>query len=155
MAQWPRLTNVTEIISFLGLAGYYRKFIKDFSKITAPLTRLTRKQEKFVWSEACEQSFQKLKECLTSAPVLSLPEETRLFTVYCDASRVGLGCVLMQNGRVIAYASRQLRKHEENYSTPDLELAAMVFALKIWRHYLYGEKCQIYTDHKSLQYIHQ
>ena len=155
VAQWPRLTNVTEIRSFFGLAGYYRKFIKDFSKIAAPLTRLTRKQEKFVWNEACEQSFQKLKECLTSAPVLSLPEEIGLFTVYCDASRVGLGCVLMQNGRVIAYASRQLRKHEENYPTHDLELAAVVFALKIWRHYLYGEKCQIYTDHKSLQYIQQ
>ena len=95
MAQWLRLTNVIEIRSFLGLAGYYRKFIKDFSKIAAPLTRLTRKQEKFVWNEACEQSFQKLKECLTSAPVLSLPEETELFIVYCDASRIGLGCVLM------------------------------------------------------------
>ena len=88
------------------MAGYYRKFIKDFSKIVAPLTRLIRKQEKFVWNKACEQSFQKLKECLTSAPVLALSEEAKLFIVYCDTSRIGLGCVLMQNGRVIAYASR-------------------------------------------------
>ena len=75
--------------------------------------------------------------------------------MYCDASRVGLGCVLMQNGKVIAYASRQLRRHELNYPTHDLEMAAVIFALKIWRHYLYGEKCEIYTDHKSLQYIQQ
>ena len=95
VAQWPRLTNVTEIRCFLGLAKYYRKFIRDFSKIAAPLTRLTRKQEKFVWNEACEQSFQKLKECLTSAPVVALPEEAKLFTVYYDASGIGLGCVLM------------------------------------------------------------
>ena len=101
VAQWPRLTNVTEIRSFLGLVGYYRKFIKDFSKIAAPLTRLIRKQEKFMWNEAYEQSFQKLKECLTSAPVLSLPEETGHFTVYCDASRVCLGCVLMQMGGLL------------------------------------------------------
>ena len=149
------MTNITEIRSFLGLARYYRKFIKDFSKIAAPLTRLTRKQEKFVWNEACEQSFQMLKECLTSAPMLALPEEAKLFTVYCDTSRIGLSCVLMQNGKVIAYASRQLRKHEENYPTHDLELAVVIFALRIWRHYLYGEKCQIYTDHKSLQHIQQ
>ena len=137
------------------MVGYYRKFIKDFSKIIAPLTRLTRKRKKFMWNEACEQSFQKLKECLTSAPVLALPEEARLFTVYYDASRIGLGYVLIQNGRVITYASRQLRKHEENYPTHDLELAIVIFALKIWRHYLYGEKYQIYTDHKSLQHIQQ
>ena len=73
--------------------------------------------------------------------------------MYCDASRVGLGCVLMQNGKVISYASRQLRRHELNYPTHDLEMAAVIFALKIWRHYLYGEKCEIYTDHKSLKYI--
>ena len=155
VAQWPRLTNVTEIKSFLGLVEYYRKFIKDFLKIVAPLTRLIRKQKKFVWNEAYEQSFQKLKECLTSALVLTLPTDIGLFTVYCDASRIDLGCVLMQNGRVITYASRQLRKHEKNYLTHDLELAVVIFALKIWRHYLYGEKCEIYTDHKSLQHIQQ
>ena len=87
--------------------------------------------------------------------MLALPEDAGLFTVYCDASRIGLGCVLMQNGRVIAYASRQLRKHEVNYPTHDLELAAVIFALKNWRHYLHGKKCEVYTDQKSLQYIQQ
>ena len=155
VSNWPRPTNVTEIRSFLGMAGYYRRFVKDFSRISAPLTRLIRKQVKFEWDDTCEQSFQKLKNCLTTAPVLALPTDQGGMTVYCDASRVGLGCVLMQNGKVIAYASRQLRRHELNYPTHDLEMVVVIFALKIWRHYLYGEKCEIYTDHKSLQYIQQ
>src|SRR5262249_34145160 len=155
VSNWPRPTNVTEIQSFLGMAGYYRRFVKDFSKIAAPLTKLTRKQVRFEWDDSCEQSFQKLKECLTSALVLTLPSGQGDYVIYCDASKIGLGCVLMQNGRVIAYASRQLRKHEVNYPTHDLEMAAVIFALKIWRHYLYGEKSEIYTDHKSLQYIQQ
>ena len=103
---WPRPTNVTKIRSFLGLVGYYRKFIQDFSRIAAPLTQLTKKQKQFMWDDTCEQSFQKLKQCLTSAPVLSLPIDTGDFVVYCDASGIGLGCVLMQHGKVIAYASR-------------------------------------------------
>nr|XP_025669964.1 uncharacterized protein LOC112769693 [Arachis hypogaea] len=152
--KWPRPTTVTEIHSFLGLAGYYRQFIKDFSRISTPLTKLTQKNIKFQWSEACEKCFQMLKACLTSAPVLVLPFGSGGFSVFCDASRIGLGCVLIQHGRVIAYASRQLKKHEQNYPTHDLEMAAVVFALKIWRHYLYGETC-IYTDHKSLKYIFQ
>ena len=129
--------------------------MKDFSRISAPLTQLIRKQVKFEWDDTCEQSFQKLKDCLTTSLVLALPTNQGGMAVYCDASRVGLGCVLMQNGKVIAYASRQLRRHELNYPTHDLEMAAVIFALKIWRHYLYGEKCEIYTDHKSLQYIQQ
>ena len=152
--KWARPTTPTEIRSFLGLAGYYRRFVQDFSKIAAPLTRLTQKAVKFQWSEECERSFQKLKDCLTSAPVLVLPLGEGGFSVYCDASRIGLGCVLMQNGRVIAYASRQLKSHEQNYPTHDLEMAAVVFALKLWRHYLYGEKCEVFTDHKSLQYLY-
>ena len=135
------------------MAGYYRKFVEGFSKIAAPLTRLTRKEEPFLWSEACQQSFDELKRRLTSAPVLTLPSGQDGFAVYCDASRQGLGCVLMQNDKVIAYASRQLKKHEQNYPTHDLELAAVVFALRIWRHYLYGVPCRIFTDHKSLQYL--
>lgn len=153
VSNWSRPTNVTEIGSFLGLAGYYRRFVQDFSKIAAPLTRLTRKGVKFEWSEKCEQSFQELKNRLTSAPVLTLPDDSGEYVIYSDASRQGLGCVLMQHGIVIAYASRQLRPHELNYPTHDLELAAIVFALKLWRHYLYGAKCQIFTDHKSLQYV--
>ena len=146
---WKPPTNVTEVRSFLGLAGYYRKFIEGFSKIATPLTKLTRKEEKFIWSEACQNSFDKLKQRLTTALVLTLPSGSEGFTVYCDASKQGLGCVLMQHDRVIAYASRQLKKHEVNYPTHDLELAAVVFALRIWRHYLYGVPCRNFTDHKS------
>ena len=153
IVDWKPPTNVTEVRSFLGLAGYYRKFVEGFSKIATPLTKLTRKEEKFIWSEACQNSFDELKQRLTTAPVLTLPSGSEGFTVYCDASRQGLGCVLMQHDRVIAYASRQLKKHEVNYPTHDLELAAVVFALRIWRHYLYGVPCRIFTDHKSLQYL--
>ena len=137
------------------MAEYYKMFIKDFSRITAPLTKLTKKYQKYEWEEAYEQSFQKLKNYLTLAPMLALSTDIGDFTVYYDTSRIGLGYVLMQNGRVIAYASRQFRKHEMNYPTHDLELAAVIFVLKIWRHHLYGEKCEIYTNHKSLQYIQQ
>src|ERR687885_1514720 len=150
---WKSPRNPTEIKSFLGLAGYYRRFIKDFSKIAGPLTKLTRKDVPYKWDDAQEAAFQKLKQLLCQAPVLTLPEGSEDFVVYCDASFAGLGCVLMQRGKVIAYASRQLKTHEKNYPVHDLELAAMVFALKLWRHYLYGTHCVIYTDHKSLQYI--
>ena len=148
VVNWKPPKNMSKVRSFLGLAGYYRKFVEGFFKITAPLTKLTRKDVKYDWVD-----FEELKSRLTSAPVLALPNGRDGFVVYSDASRQGLGCVLMQNDRVIAYASRQLKKHEENYLTHDLELAAVVFALKIWRHYLYGIPCRIFTDHKSLQYI--
>ncbi|KAJ9537587.1 hypothetical protein OSB04_030320 [Centaurea solstitialis] len=150
---WEQPKNVSEIRSFLGLAGYYRRFIRDFSKIAVPLTSLTRKDVKFEWGEAQENAFQALKSCLTNAPVLALPEGSDDLVVYSDASKLGLGCVLMQQGKVIAYASRQLKDCEKNYPTHDLELAAVVFALKLWRHYLYGTKCQLFTDHRSLKYI--
>ncbi|KAH0761202.1 hypothetical protein KY290_017275 [Solanum tuberosum] len=125
---WPRPTSPIDIRSFLGLAGYYRRFVEGFSSISSPLTKLTQKTVKFQWSKACEKIFQELKKWLTTAPVLTLPE-------------------------VIAYTSRQLKVHEKNYSTHDLELAAIVFALKIWRHYLYGVHVHVFTDHKSLQYV--
>ena len=150
---WERLKTPTEVRSFLGLAGYYRRFVQNFAKIAIPLTSLTRKIEKFEWTDKCEESFQELKKRLVTAPVLALPDEKGDFVIYSDASHKGLGCVLMQHGKVIAYASRQLKEYEIRYPTHDLELAAIVFALKIWRHYLYGEKCEIYTDHKSLKYI--
>ncbi|XP_073024371.1 uncharacterized protein [Primulina eburnea] len=153
ITEWPRPKNATDIRSFLGLAGYYRKFVEGLSSIAVPLTKLTQKNSKFTWSEDCEKSFQTLKEKLASTPVLILPAENKDFTIYSDASKDGLGCVLMQEGRVIAYASRQLKPHEQNYPTHDLELAAVVFALKIWRHYLYGAKCEIFTDHQSLKYL--
>ena len=132
----------------------YRKFVEGFFRIAAPLTKLTRKDVKYDWVVTCKQSFEELNDILTSAPVLALPNGKDGFVVYSDASRQGLGCLLMQNDRVIAYASRQLKKHEENYPTQDLKLAAVVFVLKIWRHYLYGVPCRIFTDHKSLQYIY-
>jgi hypothetical protein len=117
------------------------------------MTKLLEKGSKFVWTTECQASFGELKKRLTSGPVLVMPDVQKSFSVYCDASRQGLGCVLMQEGHVVAYASRQLRKHEVNYPTHDLELAAVVHALKIWRHYLIGKKTEIYTDHKSLMYI--
>ena len=150
---WKSPRNVSEVRSFLGLAGYYRRFVNGFSIIAAPMTRLLRKDVKFEWTEECQQSFEELKKLLTEAPVLVQPELGKEFVVYSDASLNGLGCVLMQEGKVVAYASRQLKPHERNYPTHDLELAAVVFALKIWRHYLYGEKCRVYTDHKSLKYL--
>ncbi|KAM0058195.1 putative nucleotidyltransferase, Ribonuclease H [Helianthus debilis subsp. tardiflorus] len=150
---WEAPKTPTEIRSFLGLAGYYRRFIENFSRIAAPLTSLTRKKEKFIWGPKQQESFEILKQKLSNAPVLSLPEGTEEFVVYCDASHTGMGCVLMQWGKVIAYASRQLKVHEKNYTTHDLELGAIVFALKLWRHYLYGTKCVIYSDHKSLQHL--
>jgi ribonuclease HI len=135
------------------MAGYYRCFIKGFSKIARPMIALLAKKVEFKWTPACQKSFETLKEKLTTALVLILPDVHKPFSVYCDASYTGLGCVLMQEGRVVPYSSRQLKIHEKNYPTHDLELAAVVHALKTWRHYLYGHKCDIYTDHKSLKYI--
>ncbi|KAA0057631.1 pol protein [Cucumis melo var. makuwa] len=153
VTSWTRPSTVSEVPSFLGLAGYYRRFMENFSRIATPLTQLTRKGAPFVWSKACEDSFQNLKQKLVTAPVLTVPDDSGSFVIYSDASKKGLGCVLMQQGKVVAYASRQLKSHEQNYPTHDLELATVVFALKIWRHYLYGEKIQTFTDHKSLKYF--
>nr|GEY41643.1 hypothetical protein [Tanacetum cinerariifolium] len=153
ITKWPRPKTVTEVRSFLGLAGYYRRFVEGFSRLALPLTKLMRKGEKFVWNEEREKRFEELKKRLVFAPILTLPSNSGGFQIYSDASKKGLGCVLMQHGKVIANASRQLKPYEVNYPTHDLELAALVFALKIWRHYLYGETCDIFTDHKSLKYI--
>ncbi|WVZ52959.1 hypothetical protein U9M48_003957 [Paspalum notatum var. saurae] len=150
---WKVPEVMKEVRGFLGLAGYYRRFIESFFKIAKPMTSLLEKGVPFIWTKERQAAFDELKKRLTTAPVLTLPDLTKNFTVYCDASKEGLGCVLMQEGKVIAYASRQLRKHEVNYPTHDLELAAVVHALKIWRHYLFGNRCEIYTDHKSLKYI--
>ncbi|GJW78392.1 putative reverse transcriptase domain-containing protein [Tanacetum coccineum] len=150
---WTSPTTPTEIRQFLGLAGYYRRFIKDFSKIAKSLTELTQKNKKYIWGEDQESAFQLLKQKLCEAPILALPEGNDDFVIYCDASHQGLGAVLMQREKVIAYASRQLKPNEEDYTTHDLEVGAVVFALKIWRHYLYGTKYTVFTDHKSLQHI--
>ncbi|WMV45604.1 hypothetical protein MTR67_038989, partial [Solanum verrucosum] len=121
-------SSPSNIRSLLGLAHYYKQFVERFTKITSPLTYMTQKKETFIWFESC-------------------------FVVYCDASKIGLRCVLMQNGKFIAYASRQLKVHEKNYPTHDLELVAVVFAFKIWRHYLYGVHVDVFTNHKCLQYV--
>ena len=118
---FPRPLTQTDIRSLLGLAGYYWRFVNGYVSIASLLTILTQRSKKFEWSEACEKSFQILKDRLTSAPVLTLSEGTKGFVVYCDASRVGLGCVLMQHGKVIAYASRKLKVHERNYPNHELE----------------------------------
>ena len=133
---------MSEIRSFVGLASYYRRFVKGFSSIASQLTNLTKQNVPFVWSDECEESFQKLKTLLTTAPILTLPVEGKNFIVYCDASYSGLGAVLMQEKNVIAYASRQLKVHECNYPTHDSELAAV-----------YGVKCEVYINHRSLQYV--
>ena len=151
--EWKRPRNVTKVRSFLGLAGYYIRFVKGFSMTAAPMTRLLQNNVRFEWSEKCQASFEKLKAFLTEAPVLTQLAYSKEYMIFSDASLNGLGCVLMQEGKVVAYASRQWKSHEKNYPTHDLELAVMVFALKIWRHYLYGEKCFIYTNHKSLKYL--
>jgi hypothetical protein len=150
---WEAPTTQTEVRGFLRLAGYYCKFVEGFSSIARPMTQLLKKDKKFEWTPKCEESFQELKKRLVTAPVLTMPDITKSFDIYCDASKLGLGCVLMQEEKVIAYLSRQLQPHEENYPTHDLELAAVVLALKTWRHYLMGNRCEIYTDHKSLKYI--
>ncbi|GJV09465.1 putative reverse transcriptase domain-containing protein [Tanacetum coccineum] len=150
---WTSPKSPTEIRQFLGLAGYYRRFIEGFSKIAKPMTKLTQKKVKFVWGDKQEAAFQLLKQKLYSAPILALPEGSEDFIAYCDALKKGLGVMLMQREKVIAYASRQLKIHEKNYITHDLDLGAVVIALKIWRHYLYGTKCTAFTDHKSLQHI--
>jgi hypothetical protein len=117
------------------------------------MTELLEKDKKFEWASACEASLQELKKRLTTTSILVMPDMEKLFSIYCDASGQGLGCVLMQVGHVVAYDSRQQRKYEAHYPTHDLELAAVVHALKIWRHYLMGKRYELYMDHKSLKYI--
>jgi hypothetical protein len=127
---WKAPKDVRGFKSFIGMADYYRRFIEGFSKIARPMTTLLAKKVEFKWTPACQKSFETLKEKLTTTLILILPEVHKPFSVYCDASYTGLGCVLMQEGRVVTYSSRQLKIHEKNYPTHDLELAAMVHALK-------------------------
>lgn len=128
--EWKRLKNMGKIHSFLGLVGYYRRFIEGFSRIATPMMQLTRKDASFVWTDRCEQAFQELKSLLTSPLILVIPNKGVEYQVYYDASEVGLGCVLMQQDRVVEYASRLLKPHEGNYPVHDLELVAVVFVLK-------------------------
>ena len=117
------------------------------------MKKLTMIEVKFEWNDVCERAFQELKRRLTLAPIFIIPERGQRYTVYCDASNDKLRCVLMQSERVVAYGSRQLKNHEQNYPTHDMELAAIVFPLKIWLHYLYGQQFEVFSNHKSLKYI--
>jgi hypothetical protein len=153
IVEWERPSNAQEIRSFLGLTFYYRRFIKRFSTLSGPLTAFIRKNAPYVWSDECEASFQEQKQRLVTAPILTLTIELVGYIIYIDVSWKGLGCVLIKEGIVIAYASRQLKDHEKNYPTHDLELATVVHAMKIWRHYLYGVCCEIHTNHQSLKYL--
>jgi hypothetical protein len=117
------------------------------------VTELLEKGKTFEWKPKCEASFQELKKRLTMTPVLTMPDMENPFSIYYDAFGQGLGCVLLQHGHIVVYASRQLRKHQEKYPTHDLELAILIHALKIWRHYIFNKRCEVYSDHKSLKYI--
>jgi hypothetical protein len=142
-----------KVCSFMGLAGYYRRFVEGFSKIADPITELQKKNKKFVWTEKCAEAFWRPKELWTTTPILKVPDMDADFLLCTDASKEGLGGVLMQDGGVIAYISWRLRRHEENYVTHDLELLAIVYALKVWRHYLVGQKFELKTDHCGPQHI--
>jgi hypothetical protein len=150
---WKPPRTVHQVRGFLTLAGYYRRFILNFFKIVKLITDLLKKEEKFVWNVEHDEAFQNPKKLLTTSPVLAQMDIAKSFDVYCDASGTRLGCVLMQEGCMIAYSSRQLRSYEEYYPTHDLELAAVVHALRTWRYYLLGNVAHIFTDHKSLKYF--
>ena len=150
---WPIPTNVSELRSFHGLAGFYRRFVKDFSTIACPLNELTKKNVTFVWGKAQQKAFDELKKRLTEAPLLALPDFTKTFEIECDASGIGIGGVLMQNGRPIAYHSEKLDGARLNYPIYDKELFALVRVLQVWQHYLWPKEFIIHSDHESLKYL--
>jgi hypothetical protein len=151
--EWSAPKNVIEVRSFMGLVGYYRIFIKGFSKIAHPITSLQKKGVKFNWTLDCEKIFQHLKQLLTSAPILRIANPNEDFIVCIDSCKEGLGGVISQNGFVICYESRKLNKHERHYATHDLELTAIVHALRKWRHYLMGKSFEIRTNHNGMKYL--
>ncbi|KAF8045596.1 hypothetical protein N665_4651s0001 [Sinapis alba] len=150
---WPSPTNVSEVRSFHGLAGFYRRFVRDFSTIAAPLTEVIKKDVGFKWGDTQEAAFQCLKEKLTNSPLLTLPDFNKTFEIECDASGIGIGAVLMQEKRPIAYFSEKLGGATLNYATYDKELYALVRALQTWQHYLWPKEFVIHTDHESLKYL--
>jgi hypothetical protein len=149
---WKAAKSVHQVRSFLGLPSYYRRFILIFSKISKPITELLKKDNMYVWSKDCDEASKTLKMLLTTSSLLAQPDIAKTFDVYCDASSTSLGSVLMQEGPVISYSSRQLRCHKENYPTHDIKLAGVVMALRMWRHYLLWNVVHISVDHKSLKY---
>jgi len=153
VAKWARPKDVSQLRSFLGLCNYFRRFIQGYSTLVAPLTHLTRQDVKFTWTDQCEESFEGVKYALTHAPVLILPTFGERFEVICDASLVGIGAVLLQNGKPIAFESRKLTPAERNYTTGEQELTAVVHAMRTWRCYLEGSECVVITDHNPLTYL--
>ncbi|XP_071933836.1 uncharacterized protein [Coffea arabica] len=151
--EWPTPTNVSQVRSFHGLASFYRRFVKDFSTIAAPLNETIKKNVGFQWGKEQEESFNKLKDLLTSAPILALPNFDVTFEVECDASGIGIGAVLHQNNRPLAYFSEKLSGGALNYPTYDKELYAVVRALEVWQHYLMPKEFVIHTDHESIKFL--
>jgi hypothetical protein len=151
--EWSTPNNVIEVRSFMGLASYYRRFIGGFSNIAHPITSLQREGMKFQWTSDCERSFQHLKQLLTSTPILRIADPNEGFIACTNACNEGLGGVLCQNGFVICYESRKLKEHEKKYATHDLELVAIVHALRKWRHYLTGKKFELRTDRNGFKYL--
>ena len=150
---WPTPTSVGQIRSFHGLAGFYRRFVKDFSTIACPLNELTKKNVPFVWGKAQQLAFDELKKRLTQAPLLVLPDFSKTFEIECDASGIGIGGVLMQNGRPVAYHSEKLDGARLNYPIYDKELYALVRVLQVWQHYLWPKEFVIHSDHESLKFL--
>ena len=150
---WPIPKNSHEVLSFMGIVGYYRRFVEGFLSIAKPITTLQRNGVRYEWAYECDITFTELKRLLTSAPILQVPDMEKDIIVCTDALKKGLGTVLMQEGRVIAYTSRKLKKHEELYATHDLELEAVMLALKLWRHYLVGRRFELRIDHQSLKHL--
>jgi hypothetical protein len=150
---WPTPKDVSDIISFMGLAGYYRRFIKGFSKIGCSFTSLQKNGVKFIWTSECEERFKEMKYLLTNVPMLKIVDPNKVFLMCTNSCKKGLGGVLMQEGHVIFYESRKLNEHEVNYVTHNMELATIVHALKMWRHYLLGIIFLLMIDHSALGYL--
>jgi hypothetical protein len=150
---WPTPQSITQVRNFLGLAGFYRRFVKDFSTIAAPLHEFTKKGVLFRWGQTQEESFATFKDKLTHAPLLQLPNFGKTFELACDASGIGIGGVLMQDGKPVAYFSEKLHGPILNYSTYDKELYTLVRSLEMWRHYLWPKEFVIHSDHESLKYL--
>jgi hypothetical protein len=147
VADWKVPRDVHGVCSFVGLANYFRRFLQGYSKIVVPLTNLTRKDKRWEWTSECQEAFEKVKHALTNAPVLAPPELEKPFELVSDASGVGLGAVLLQDGRLMAFESRKLLPAEQNYSVTKQEMLGVIHALKTWRCYLEGSDFTVVTDH--------
>lgn len=151
--EWPTPTTISQVRSFHGLASFYRRFVRDFSSLAAPLTEVIKKNVPFEWGKEQEKAFNLIKEKLTNAPLLVLPNFAKTFEIECDASGIGIGAVLMQEGRPVAYFSEKLSGAALNYPTYDKEMYALVRALENWQHYLWPKEFVIHTDHESLKHL--